>query len=150
MTAAGLRALLAKATPGPWMSGGEAGIALTFDREINILPPDTMESHGFQYGGPVAVVSTGGEGENADLIVALRNAAERFAELLEREEVGIWSAPIDGKVWLNLHRGKEHVGVIIYRKSENDYYWNAMGCGNHCSTEAEARAAVEAAVRAGR
>lgn len=68
-------------TPIPWESGGEAKIALTFDREVNIYPPSAGPGE-YQHAGPIAVVAVNGDsGEtNADLIVTAVNC---HADLLE-------------------------------------------------------------------
>jgi hypothetical protein len=98
-----IRARAGKATPGPWDNPGMATISLTFDRECNIYPPNTMESHGFQFGGPVAVVNYRGEcdsnpdGADADFIATSRTdipslcdshdaQAKRIGELEEEAE----------------------------------------------------------------
>ena len=61
-------------TPIPWECGGEAEIALTFDREVNIYPPSAGPGE-YQHAGPIAVVAVNGDvGEtNADLIVRAVN-----------------------------------------------------------------------------
>ena len=82
--------LAEKATPRPWECGGEAQISLTFDRECNIFPPDTIKTHGFQFGGPVAVINYKGEsdanpdGADALYIVAACNLAPGLARDVER------------------------------------------------------------------
>jgi hypothetical protein len=80
-------------TPGPWECGGEARIALTFDREANVFPPDAEKTGGYQYGGPVAVVSVSDDAgglANAHLIsaapdlLAACEAALRYDEAIRR------------------------------------------------------------------
>lgn len=108
-----IRARADRATPGPWENPGMATIALTFDSECNIYPPDTMKSHGFQYGGPVAVAKYRGEcdsnpdGSDADFIAHARTdipalcdshdaQAQRIAELELCLEPGKASAIVGG------------------------------------------------------
>ena len=69
MTAAELRALIAGATKGPWGQDAEYP-------DHDLMGPDD------QWIGEIK------EGANTALIVALRNNAERFAELLAAEERG--------------------------------------------------------------
>ena len=75
-------------TPGPWECGGEAKIALTFDREANIFPPPAEKTGGYQYGGPVAVVAVSEDAgglANARLVAAapdLLAACKRSLALL--------------------------------------------------------------------
>lgn len=80
--AARLERLNEKATPGPWDAPEGNTVHLTFDKEINVYPPDTFKTHGFQYGGPVCVVQDNGEAKDAPLIVALRNIAPALPELI--------------------------------------------------------------------
>lgn len=64
---------MATHTPGPWEYGGVAGITTTFDREVNIYPPDASLTGGYQYSGPIAVVAVGedaGGEANARLVAA--------------------------------------------------------------------------------
>lgn len=84
-------------TPGPWESGGEAKIALTFDREANIFPPSAGAGE-YQYGGSVAVVAVsgiaGGEANAAliaaapDLLVACETVATALQWYAEQDPTG--------------------------------------------------------------
>jgi hypothetical protein len=72
-------------TPGPWEYGGVAGVALTFDAEVNVFPPSAEKTGGYQYGGPVAVVSVGedaGGEANAWLIAAAPDLLRAVRALL--------------------------------------------------------------------
>lgn len=79
-----IRARTERATPGPWECGGPAQISLTFDQEANIIPPDTMATHGFQYGGPVAVVSVSEEAEDWPFIAHSREDVPFLLDLVDR------------------------------------------------------------------
>jgi len=79
--------LEAKATPAPWECGRVVDPGITFDADVDIFPPDTTETHGFQFGGPVCVVSGRSEGENHEFIAGARNSLRRaLRELVERRE----------------------------------------------------------------
>jgi len=79
------------ATPAPW-EAARGTVHLTFDKEGNVFPPDTTKTHGFQYGGPVAVVQDNGTSNDLDFIPESRNALprliadhRRLVELLEEQ-----------------------------------------------------------------
>jgi hypothetical protein len=119
-----IRAYCDAATPGPWYNPGLASISLTFDQECNIYPPDTTESHGFQFGGPVAVVKYRGEcdsnpdGADADFISRARTDLPRVLDELEKREKRI--AELEALV---IERNKvdayqELLNLVVYLKKE--------------------------------
>lgn len=142
MTAAELRALIAKATPG----GCEFGIRRDQSLWLSLGDPKT----GPHYQGDLCA-STG----DAALIVALRNNAERFAELLAAEEAKAepkreWTScrPCDG--WD--YRVDGVYAGQVWPSSSGEWWWclrDNLDNGIE-PTQLLARAAVEAAVRAGR
>lgn len=170
MTAAELRALIAGATPGNWKHDAMDNVGKNWligvintgvDRTGNfqhIVTTDDLP--GSQCGGDTAAA-------DAALIVALVNNAERFAELLRREEAavvasGATTEPVSDPYKLHwAWYGNDHVyltaeleivGVVHLPQSGSciEYPWR---CGSVVGTAlciGDARAAVEAAVRAGR
>ena len=160
MTAAELRALLAKATPGPWdvevEEYGNSGSVCVNGLDRLLHDTDWADPEDFER-----------DQVNAALIVALRNNAERFAELLRREEAavvasGATTEPVSDPYKLHwAWYGNDHVyltaeleivGVVHLPQSGSciEYPWR---CGSVVGTAlciGDARAAVEDAVRAGR
>lgn len=141
MTAAELRALIAGATPGEWGQNKYCGIG-----------------SGPFFKDPVIIDSCGfddtRQGDIA-LIVALVNHAERFAELLAAEEAKAesrreWTScrPCDG--WD--YRVDGVYAGQVWPSSSGEWWWclrDNLDNGIE-PTQLLARAAVEAAVRAGR
>jgi len=84
----------------------------------------------------------------ANLIAALVNNAERFAELLAAEERGLWVSPVDCTGRWDFYRGTTHLGTV--RQGMKLFDWVSSNERGYCGSLSEARAAVEAAVRAGR
>lgn len=78
----------AKHTPGPWGWGGECKTALTFDREGCVYPPSHELTGGYQYGGPIAVVSIdedAGHEANGRLIAAAPDLLAACEEWLDAD-----------------------------------------------------------------
>lgn len=133
MTAADLRALIQAASPMPW-DASECGDVWSAGRQVCDYVPNEPD---------------------AALIVALRNHAERFAELLEREEAKNepkreWTScrPCDG--WD--YRVDGVYAGQVWPSSSGEWWWclrDNLDNGIE-PTQLLARAAVEAAVRAGR
>ena len=71
-----------KHTPGPW-EWSKCAAGIVFDSEGAIYPPDAEKTGGYQYSGPIAVVSTGADagGEANGLLIAA--APEMFAACVE-------------------------------------------------------------------
>lgn len=90
-------------------------------------------------------------------ILIERVDVERFAQLLEREEAKADIAWVHDDDYMD--DPTDHNAIVdgqvvgwAYRNTDGDWYYCVKDTGRNgtASTEAEARAAVEAAVRAGR
>jgi hypothetical protein len=85
------------ATPGPLQvvrGAAYKDAPEIFDHEASMYPPDTTKTHGFQYGGPVAIVQDNGEANDADFfsranvdIPALARLAKFLVGKIEAEWV---------------------------------------------------------------
>lgn len=138
MTAAELRALIAGATKAPWFNSECGDINAGVSGPIcDFVPRSTDRA----------------------LIVALVNNADRFAELLAAEEAKAgtitWERDSDYPSDPTDYNAIQHGEVVgwVWKTPLGGWLGNTQlsgGGGSHYSTEAEARAAVEAAVRAGR
>jgi len=149
MTAAELRALIAGATPGPWTHR----IDTSWNRPDRIIESPSMviirdENCDLHW-------KQGRDEHNYNLIVALVNHAERFAERLAAEEAKAepkreWTScrPCDG--WD--YRVDGVYAGQVWPSSSGEWWWclrDNLDNGIE-PTQLLARAAVEAAVREGR